>query len=77
MKNMPKRFRHTVLILETMSQFTPMQTRQKLVASFIVPQFLYCDIIFLHSLTRLCERLKFAFNSSPIFGISYYEHIST
>jgi hypothetical protein len=28
-----------------MSQFTPIQTRQKLVTSLIVPQFLYCDVI--------------------------------
>jgi hypothetical protein len=64
--------------LWTMSHFTPLQTRHKLVTSLIVPQFLYCDAIFSKSTVRLRERLKIAFNSCAryIFGISRFEHIS-
>jgi hypothetical protein len=39
----------TLKRLWPMSQFTPIQTRQKLVTSLIVPQFLYCDVIFSQS----------------------------
>jgi hypothetical protein len=69
----------TLKRLWTMSQFTPIQTRQKLVTSLIVPQFLYCDFIFAKSSARLSERLKLAFDSCAwyIHGISRYEHIST
>jgi hypothetical protein len=61
-----------------MTQFTPIQTRQKLVTSLIVSQFLYCDVLFSKSSARLRERLKLAFNScaSIIYGISRYAHIS-
>jgi hypothetical protein len=68
------------LIIETFhKQFTPIQTRQKLVTSLIVPHFLYCDVIFFKSSARLRERLKLALNSCSryIYGISYYGHIST
>jgi hypothetical protein len=41
------------------AQFTPIQTHQKLVTSLIVPQFLYCDVIF--SILQQ-ERLKVALN---------------
>jgi hypothetical protein len=69
----------TLKRLWPMSQFTPIQTRQKLVTSLIVPQFLYCDVIFSKSSARLRERLKLAFNSCAryIYGISRYEHISS
>jgi hypothetical protein len=69
----------TLKQLWPMSQFTPIQTRQKLVTSLIFPQFLYCDVIFSKSSARLWERLKLAFNSCAryIHGISRYEHIST
>jgi hypothetical protein len=69
----------TLKRLWSMSQFTPIQTRQKLVTSLIVPQSLYCDVIFSKSSARLRERLKLAFNSCAryIHGISRYDHIST
>jgi hypothetical protein len=62
-----------------MSQFTPRQTRQKVVTSLIVPQFLYYDVILFKSSARLRERLKLAFKSCAryIHGISRYEHISS
>jgi hypothetical protein len=62
-----------------MSQFKPIQTRQKLVTSLIVPQFLYCNVIFSKSSARLRERMKLAFNlcARYIYGIARYEHIST
>jgi hypothetical protein len=55
-----------------------LQTRQMLVTSLIVPQLLYCDVIFSKSSARLRERLKLAFNSCAryIYGISRYEQIS-
>jgi hypothetical protein len=69
----------TLKQLWPMSQFTPIQTCQKVVTSLIVPHFLYCDVIFSKSSVRLRERLKLAFNSCAryIYGISRYEHIST
>jgi Reverse transcriptase (RNA-dependent DNA polymerase) len=68
----------TLKRLWTMSQFTPLQTRHKLVTSLVIPQFLYCDVIFSKSTARLRERLKIAFNSCAryIYGISRYQHIS-
>jgi hypothetical protein len=51
----------TLKQLWPMSQFTPIQTRQKLVTSLIVPQFLYCDVIFSKSSARLRECLKWYF----------------
>jgi hypothetical protein len=68
----------TLKHLWTMSNFTPMETRHKLVTSLIVPQFLYCDVIFSKSTARLRERLKVAFNSCAryIYRISRYEHIT-
>jgi hypothetical protein len=62
-----------------MSQFTKLKTRYNLVTALIIPQFLYCDVIF-SKLTsaRLRERLKITFNSwvRYIYGISRFEHIS-
>jgi hypothetical protein len=57
---------------------TSVETRRKLVTSLIVPQFLYCDIIFCESSMRLREKLKFAFNSSAryIYSTSRFRHIS-
>jgi hypothetical protein len=68
----------TLKRLWTMSQFTPLKTRHKLVTTLIIPQFLYCDVIFSKSTARLRERLKIAFNSCAryIYGISRFEHIS-
>jgi hypothetical protein len=68
----------TLKRLWTMSTFMPMETRHKLVTSLIVPQFLYCDVIFSNSTVRLRERLKVVFNSCTkyIYGISRYEHIT-
>jgi hypothetical protein len=68
----------TLKHLWTMSQFTPLKMRHKLVTALIIPQCLYCDVIFLKSTARLRERLKIAFNSCAryIYGISHFEHIS-
>jgi hypothetical protein len=54
--------------LWTISHFTPLQTRHKLVTNLIVNK----------STARLRERLKVAFNSCAryIFRISRFEHIS-
>jgi hypothetical protein len=69
----------TLKRLWPMSQFTAIQILQKLLTSLIVPQFLYCDVIFSKSSARLRERLKLAINSCAryIHGIFRYEHIST
>jgi hypothetical protein len=44
----------------------------------IVPQFLYCDVIFAKSSARLREWLKITFNACAryIYGISRLQHIS-
>jgi hypothetical protein len=46
--------------------------------SLIVPQILYCDVIFSKSTARLRERLEVTFNSCAryVFGISRREHIT-
>jgi hypothetical protein len=61
----------TLKRLWKMWHFTPFRTRHQLVTSLIVPQFLYCDVIFSKSTARLRERLKVTFNSCAryIFGI--------
>jgi hypothetical protein len=61
-----------------MAHFTPIETRKKLVISFIVPQFLYCDVVFSKTTLGLQEELKVAFNSCAryIYGVSRYQHIS-
>jgi hypothetical protein len=43
----------TLKRLWTMSQFTPLKKRHKLVTALIIPQFLYCDVIFSKSTARL------------------------
>jgi hypothetical protein len=45
-----------------MEHFTPIKTRKKLVTSLIVPQFLYCDVVFSKTTLGLQEKLKVAFN---------------
>jgi hypothetical protein len=69
---------YTLRRLLPMGDFTPVETRRKLVTSLIVPQFLYCDIIFCKSSMKLRERLKLAFNSCVryIYSISRFQHIS-
>jgi hypothetical protein len=39
-------FIHSEVTLANVKWLTPIQTRQKLVTSLIVPQLLYCDVIF-------------------------------
>jgi hypothetical protein len=60
----------------TMWHSTPLRTCHKLMTSLIVPQILYCDVIFSISTARLRERLKVTFNSSAryIFGISITQY---
>jgi hypothetical protein len=69
---------YTLSRLWHMADFTPVETRRKLVTSLIVPLFYYCDIIFCRSSMRLRERLKLAFNSCArdIYSISRFRHIS-
>jgi hypothetical protein len=69
---------YTLRRLGPMADFTPLETRRKLVTSLIVSQFLYCDIIFCKSSMRFRERLKLAFNSCAryIYSISRFQHIS-
>jgi hypothetical protein len=60
-----------------MVHFTPIKTRKKLVTSLIVPQFLYCDVVFSKTTQGLREKLKVAFNSCAryIYGVSRNQHI--
>jgi hypothetical protein len=69
---------YTLRRLWPMAHFTPTETRRRLVVSLIVPQFLYCDVIFAKSSARLRERLKITFNACAryIYGISRFQHIS-
>jgi hypothetical protein len=52
--------------------------RDTVQVSLIVPQFLYCDVIFAKSSARLREQLKINFNACAryIYGISRFQHIS-
>jgi hypothetical protein len=70
---------YTLIRLWPMADFTPIETRRKLVTSLIGPQFLYCDIIFYKTSMKLRERLKLAFNSCAryIYSISRFRHISS
>jgi Reverse transcriptase (RNA-dependent DNA polymerase) len=64
--------------LWTTALFTPIETKKKLVTALIIPQFLYCDVIFSKTTARLRERLKIALNSCAryIYGIPRRQHIS-
>jgi hypothetical protein len=68
----------TLKRLWPMAHFTPIETRKKLVTSLIVPQFLYCDVVYSKTTLGLREKLKVAFNSCAryIYGVSRYQHIS-
>jgi hypothetical protein len=68
----------TLRRLWTTASFTPTETRKKLVSSLIIPQFLYCDVIFSKTTAGLREKLKVAFNSCAryVFGMSRRQHIS-
>jgi hypothetical protein len=64
--------RTTLRFLWPMAHFTPTETRCRLIVPLIVPQFLYCDVIFAKSSARLRELLKITFNACAkyIYGIS-------
>jgi Reverse transcriptase (RNA-dependent DNA polymerase) len=68
----------TLKRLWTFANFTPIQTRHKLVTSLIVPQFLYGDVIFSKASAAIRGRLKVTLNSCAryIYGISRYQHIT-
>jgi hypothetical protein len=76
----------TLRCLWPMAHFTPTETRRRLVVSLIVPQFLFCDVIFCEiiecfsavSSGSLLEWLKIIFNACAryIYGILLFQHIS-
>jgi Reverse transcriptase (RNA-dependent DNA polymerase) len=69
---------YTLKRLWPMAHFTPIETRKKLVTSLIIPQFLYCDVIFSKTASGQRDKLKVAINSCAryIYSVPRYQHIS-
>jgi hypothetical protein len=59
------------------ASYTPMGTWRKLALSFIVPPFLYCDVVYSKTSAGLRHKLQVAFNSCAryVYGVSRRDHI--